>query len=239
MGVGNSLESNILQLSNVSKVYHLSSEVEVPALRGIDLEVQRGEAIAIMGPSGSGKTSLLNMIGALDKPTSGTVIVDGTDITEMSEKEFTHIRRDKISFVFQFFNLLPVLTAYENVELPLLIAGVEEEQRRDRVEHLLSLVGLTERAEHRPDELSGGEQQRVAIARALAKPEESASSVVVLADEPTGDLDTQTGQEIVDVLVNLTKGEGGTLVSVTHDPEVGKQMDKTYRMRDGEIVGVE
>jgi putative ABC transport system ATP-binding protein len=137
--------------------------------------------------------------------------------------------------VFQFFNLLPVLTAYENVELPLLIAGVEEDARKERVDHLISLVGLSERAEHRPDELSGGEQQRIAIARALAKPEGSASSIIVLADEPTGDLDYNTGQEILDVLISLTKGEGGTLITVTHDPEVGEQMDHVYRMRDGQI----
>jgi putative ABC transport system ATP-binding protein len=143
------------------------------------------------------------------------------------------VRRSKISFVFQFFNLLPVLSAYENVELPLLIAGVEEEERIKRVDHLLALVGLAERVEHRPDELSGGEQQRVAIARALAKPPGAASSVIVLADEPTGDLDTQTGEEIMGVLIDLTKGEGGTLITVTHDPDVGEKMDKVYRMRDG------
>ncbi|RLI58324.1 MAG: hypothetical protein DRP09_00115 [Candidatus Thorarchaeota archaeon] len=210
-------------------------EVEVHALRGVSLDIQRGEAIAIMGPSGSGKTTLLNLIGALDRPTSGRVIIDGVDITNMPESQLTEVRRDKISYVFQFFNLLPVLSAYENVELPLLIAGVEEDQRRERVEHLLTLVGLIERADHRPDELSGGEQQRVAIARALAKPQGSASSVVVLADEPTGDLDYNTGKEIMEVLVSLTKGEGGTLITVTHDPEVGETMDKVYRMRDGMI----
>ncbi|MGQ4911706.1 MAG: ABC transporter ATP-binding protein [Candidatus Thorarchaeota archaeon] len=210
-------------------------EVEVHALRGVSLDIQRGEAIAIMGPSGSGKTTLLNLIGALDRPTSGRVIIDGIDITNMPESQLTEVRRNKISYVFQFFNLLPVLSAYENVELPLLIAGVEEDQRRERVEHLLGLVGLIERADHRPDELSGGEQQRVAIARALAKPQGSASSVVVLADEPTGDLDYNTGKEIMEVLVSLTKGEGGTLITVTHDPEVGETMDKVYRMRDGMI----
>jgi len=198
--------------------------------------VKRGEAIGIMGPSGSGKTTLLNLIGALDRPTSGHVGIDGLDITNMDEGELTKIRRDKISFVFQFFNLLPVLSAYENIELPLLISGVDEELRKERVDHLLGLVGLIERADHLPDELSGGEQQRVAIARALAKPKGSASSVIVLADEPTGDLDTQTGEEIMKILIELTKGEGGTLIVVTHDPEVGKQMDKVYNMRDGKIV---
>jgi len=227
----------IVNLNDVSRIYTMG-EIQVSALRGASLQVRRGEAIGIMGPSGSGKTTMLNLIGALDRPTSGNVVIDGVDITKMGEKELTHIRRNKISFVFQFFNLLPVLSAYENVELPLLIAGMEEDLRKERVDHLLGLVGLTERADHRPDELSGGEQQRVAIARALAKPPGSSSSVVVLADEPTGDLDTQTGEEIMKILIDLTKGEGGTLLVVTHDPDVGKQMDKVYNMRDGQIVNV-
>jgi len=210
-------------------------EIEVHALRGVTLQIERGKAIGIMGPSGSGKTTLLNLIGALDRPTSGRVVVDGLDITDMSEHELTQVRRDKISYVFQFFNLIPTLTAYENVELPLLIAGIDEDIRKERVDHLLTLVGLSERAEHRPDEMSGGESQRIAIARALAKPEGSASSIVVLADEPTGDLDYNTGQEILEILVSLTKGEGGTLITVTHDPEVGEQMDHVYKMRDGLI----
>ncbi|MGY5863551.1 MAG: ABC transporter ATP-binding protein [Candidatus Thorarchaeota archaeon] len=210
-------------------------EIEVHALRGVSMQIEKGTSIGIMGPSGSGKTTLLNLIGALDRPTSGTVVVDNVDITNMNESELTKIRRNKISYVFQFFNLLPVLTAYENVELPLLIGGMEEDARKERVDHLLSLVGLTERADHRPDELSGGEQQRVAIARALAKPPESASSIIVLADEPTGDLDYNTGQEILEVLISLTKGEGGTLITVTHDPEVGERMDHLYKMRDGQF----
>ena len=230
-------EDLIVNLQEVSRVYHMG-EVDVHALRGVDLQVKRGEAIAIMGPSGSGKTTLLNLIGALDRPTSGNVMIDGVDITKMTEKQLTKIRRDKISFVFQFFNLLPVLTAYENVELPLLIAGVEEDARKERVDYLLELVGLTDRAEHRPDELSGGEQQRVAISRALAKPPESTSSVVVLADEPTGDLDQVTGENVMKHLVKLTKGEGGTLITVTHDPEAADRMDKVYTIRDGAITDV-
>jgi putative ABC transport system ATP-binding protein len=227
----------IVELNQVSKTY-VMGEIQIPALRGVSFNVSKGEAIGIMGPSGSGKTTLLNLIGALDRPTSGSVIVDGINITTMNESELTMVRRSKISFVFQFFNLLPVLSAYENVELPLLIAGVEEDARIQRVDHLLALVGLTERADHRPDELSGGEQQRVAIARALAKPPGAASSVVVLADEPTGDLDTQTGEEIMGILIDLTKGEGGTLITVTHDPDVGEKMDMVYRMRDGVIESV-
>ncbi|MHA1903048.1 MAG: ABC transporter ATP-binding protein [Candidatus Thorarchaeota archaeon] len=227
----------IVDLESVSRIYTMG-DIQVPALRGVSFKVTRGEAIGIMGPSGSGKTTLLNLIGALDRPTSGSVRIDGLDITNMTEKELTHVRRNKLSFVFQFFNLLPVLSAYENVELPLLIGGVDEQTRKARVDHLLELVGLTDRAEHRPDELSGGEQQRVAIARALAKPSGSASSVVVLADEPTGDLDTSTGEEIMKVLIELTKGEGGTLIVVTHDPDVGEQMDKVFNMRDGQVTKV-
>ena len=223
-----------MDLKSVSRIYNMG-EIEVHALRGVSMQIEKGASIGIMGPSGSGKTTLLNLIGALDRPTSGTVIVDNVDITNMNESELTKIRRNKLSYVFQFFNLLPVLTAYENVELPLLIGGMEEDARKERVDHLLSLVGLTERADHRPDELSGGEQQRIAIARALAKPPESASSVIVLADEPTGDLDYNTGQEILEVLISLTKGEGGTLITVTHDPEVGERMDHLYKMRDGQF----
>ncbi len=228
----------VIDLESVTKTYQMG-EIEVHALRGVSLKVTRGESVGIMGPSGSGKTTLLNLMGTLDRPSSGKIVIDGVDITEMSEKNLTKVRRDKISFIFQFFNLLPVLTAYENVELPLLIAGVSEEVRKERVDHLLNLVGLTDRADHRPDELSGGEQQRVAIARALAKPPGSASSVVVLADEPTGDLDSSTGEEVVKTLIELTKGEGGTLIVVTHDPDVGKKMDRLLVMRDGQFVGNE
>jgi len=234
-GVGDLTESAAIVLRSVSKIYRMGL-VEVHALRGVDLLVRRGEALAIMGPSGSGKTTLLNLIGALDRPTAGTVEIDGIDITQMSEKQLTAVRRDKISFVFQFFNLLPVLTAYENIEMPLLIAGVPEEERQERVEQLLEMVGLTERADHRPDELSGGEQQRVAIARALAKPKSATDSVIVLADEPTGDLDTVTGEEIMKTLRKLTREEGGTLVVVTHDPDVAEKMDRVLTMRDGLIV---
>jgi putative ABC transport system ATP-binding protein len=225
----------IVRLDDVSRTYTMG-EIQVHALTDVSLSIKRGESVAIMGPSGSGKTTLLNLIGALDRPTGGRVHIDGVDITDMSEKDLTNIRREKISFVFQFFNLLPVLSAYENVELPLLISGVDEETRKSRVDHLINLVGLTERAEHRPDELSGGEQQRVAIARALAKPPGSASSIVVLADEPTGDLDSTTGEEIMKILIELTKGEGGTLICVTHDPDVGQKMDRVLKMRDGLIT---
>ncbi|MCF2137976.1 MAG: ABC transporter ATP-binding protein [Candidatus Thorarchaeota archaeon] len=225
----------IVDLHSISRVYRMGL-VEVHALRGIDMQIKRGERIAIMGPSGSGKTTCLNIIGALDKPTSGTVYIDGIDITQKSEKELTKIRRDKISFIFQFFNLLPVLTAFENVEIPLLIAGVDEAERKEEVERLLELVGLSDRATHHPDELSGGEQQRVAIARALAKPPGSTSSIIILADEPTGDLDTSTGEEVMDVLLKSTQKENSTLIVVTHDADVGAKLDRILTMRDGLIV---
>jgi putative ABC transport system ATP-binding protein len=228
-------DDTIVRVDSVSRIYTMG-EIQVHALREVSFDIHKGEAVGIMGPSGSGKTTLLNLIGALDRPTSGQVSIDGVNITEMNEKELTIVRRNKISFVFQFFNLLPVLSAYENVELPLLISGVDEEVRKERVDHLINLVGLADRAEHRPDELSGGEQQRVAIARALAKPPGAASSVVVLADEPTGDLDSATGEEIMRILIELTKGEGGTLICVTHDPDVGEKMDKVLKMRDGRII---
>ncbi|MEM4735698.1 MAG: ABC transporter ATP-binding protein [Candidatus Thorarchaeota archaeon] len=210
--------------------------VEVNALRGVDLEIDRGASIGIMGPSGCGKTTLLNILGTLDRPTSGQVIIDGTDVTDMSERQLTSIRREKISLVFQFYNLLPALTAFENVEIPLVIAGVDEHVRRERVMHLLELVGLSHRADHRPDELSGGEQQRVAIARALAKPPGAPGSTLVLADEPTGDLDTTTGDEVMETLIRVTRQEGSTLVVVTHDIGIARKMDRVVNMRDGRIV---
>ena len=187
--------------------------------------------IAIDGPSGSGKTTLLNLIGALDKPTRGKIYVDGKDLTTMKEKELTTLRRRTIGYIFQFYNLIPVLSAFENVELPMLIAGAPWKERETRALQLLKDVGLADRADHRPDELSGGEQQRVAIVRALAnKPS------IVLADEPTGDLDTKTGAEVMHTLRNLSKSEGATVVIVTHDPIVADLANRVFNMRDGEIV---
>lgn len=195
------------------------------------MEIRRGEFVAVMGPSGSGKTTLLNLIGALDKPTGGKVLIDGQDITLMSEAELTKLRRYKIGFIFQFYNLISVLTSYENVELPMLIAGVRKKEREERATQLLEMVGLLERSEHRPDELSGGEQQRVTIARALAN-----YPSIVLADEPTGDLDTHTGTEVMRFLHELTKKEGVTAIVVTHDPVVTQMADRILRIRDGRIV---
>ncbi|MEQ9715202.1 MAG: ABC transporter ATP-binding protein [Candidatus Asgardarchaeum sp.] len=215
------------------KIYRLG-KVEIQALRGVSISCIRGEVVAVVGPSGSGKTTLLNLIGTLDKPTSGRVFIDGQEVTKLPEKELTKLRRKKIGFVFQFFNLIPVLTAFENVELPLLIAGVPKEEREKRARELLELVGLADRMNHKPDELSGGEQQRVAIARALAnKPS------LLLADEPTGDLDSETGMKVVTLMRDMVKHEHATAIMVTHDMEVAKIADRILKMRDGKIVGEE
>ena len=216
---------------DLRKTYYLG-KVQVPALRGVSVRFFRGEMAVIMGPSGSGKTTLLNLIGTFDRPTGGKVYLDGQDLTGLSEGELTRLRREKIGFVFQFYNLIPVLTAYENVELPMLIAGKPKEERRRRTEELLRLVGLSRRAHHRPDELSGGEQQRVAIARALAN-----RPSILLADEPTGDLDTKTGREVVEALRRAAKEEGVAVIVVTHDPLVAERADRVLEMRDGRIVG--
>src|SRR5881409_3236629 len=190
----------------------------VNALRGVNLTLYQAEFVVITGPSGSGKTTLLNIIGTLDKPSSGKVLIDGDDISGMKDGQLTKLRRHKIGFIFQFHNLIPVLTALENVELPLLTAGVKTGSAGERARLLLGRVGLSERLDHLPDELSGGEQQRVAIARALAN-----EPMLVLADEPTGELDTRTGAEVVKVLYELAKQDGTTVLVVTHDPVVAEK----------------
>ena len=220
----------VVELENLEKSYRLG-KVTVNALRGVTLKLLQGEFMVIMGPSGSGKTTLLNIIGALDKPSSGRALVDGEDITKMSDGQLTKLRRHKIGFVFQFHNLIPVLTALENVELPLITSGVKRKLSRDRAIELLHRVGLHERTDHLPDELSGGEQQRVAIARALAN-----HPRIVLADEPTGDLDTQTGSEVVQLMHSMAKQEGSSVVVVTHDPVVAEKADRLLEMRDGRIA---
>jgi len=196
------------------------------------MTLRKSEFVAVMGPSGSGKTTLLNLIGALDRPTSGKILIDGRDMTHMSEGELTRLRRDKIGFIFQFYNLIPVLTAFENVELPMLIAGARKRERQGRSLKLLQMVGLSQRADFRPEELSGGEQQRVAIARSIAN-----RPSVILADEPTGDLDTKTGGDVMGALRTMSKTEGVTVVVVTHDPVVAEMTDRILLMRDGMIVG--
>ena len=221
----------VVETIDLCKVYRMGL-TEIHALKNVNLKVYRGEMVAVVGPSGSGKTTLLNLIGTLDKPTSGKIYIDGEDITTKSEKELTLLRRRKIGFVFQFYNLIPVLTAYENVELPLLISGVPKKEREKRVRRLLEMVGLEDRMNHRPDELSGGEQQRVAIARALVN-----NPSIILADEPTGDLDTETGLMVVQLMRKLAKEEDSTVIMVTHDPQISEIADRIIYLRDGRIIG--
>jgi len=220
----------VVQVANLEKTYRLGN-VTVNALRGVNLTLYQAEFVVITGPSGSGKTTLLNIIGTLDKPSAGTVAIDGEDITDMKDGELTKLRRYKIGFIFQFHNLIPVLTALENVELPLLTAGVKSKAAKDRAGLMLERVGLKERLTHLPDELSGGEQQRVAIARALAN-----HPKIILADEPTGDLDTKTGTEVVQIMYEAAKKENASVLVVTHDPVVADRAEKLYEMRDGIIT---
>ncbi len=219
----------VVRLENVKKVYSLG-KAKVEALRGVNLSIYPGDYVSLMGPSGSGKSTLLNLIGALDKPTSGRVLIDGTDIGKLSPKALAKLRREKIGFVFQQFNLLQRLTALENVELPMWFAGVGKRKRRKRAKELLELVGLGKRMHHKPTELSGGEMQRVAIARALANNPE-----IILADEPTGNLDSISGAEIIELLEELNR-QGKTLIVVTHDQEFGSRAKRRIRIRDGRIM---
>jgi putative ABC transport system ATP-binding protein len=220
----------VVELENLEKSYRLG-KITVSALRGVTLKLWQGEFMVIMGPSGSGKTTLLNIIGTLDKPSSGRALVDGEDVSRMNDGQLTKLRRHKIGFVFQFHNLIPVLTALENVELPLITSGIRRKMSRERAMELLTRVGLQDRIQHLPDELSGGEQQRVAIARALAN-----HPRIVLADEPTGDLDTQTGSEVVQLMHGMAKQEASSVVVVTHDPVVAERADRLVEMRDGRIL---
>jgi putative ABC transport system ATP-binding protein len=214
---------------NLHKSYLLGATA-VGALRGVDLTVRRGEFVAFMGPSGCGKTTLLNLIGAIDTPSRGRLYVDDVALERLSEDELADLRRDRIGVVFQFYNLLPTLSARENVELPMQFKGTERRQRRERALWLLDRVGLKDRAEHKPAELSGGEQQRVSIARALAN-----QPALVLLDEPTGDLDSATGQEIMALLRDLNQREKVTLLVATHDPLVAQASSRIIRIRDGRV----
>ncbi len=207
---------------------------QVRALDGIDLSVVRGDMVSIVGPSGSGKSTLLNLIGGLDRPTAGTVLIDGQDLSVLSDDNLTRVRRDTIGFIFQFFNLLPTLSCLENVALPLHLRGWSRRKTADRARELLDLVRLGHRLEHRPDELSGGERQRVAIARAL-----SIYPPILLADEPTGNLDTATGIEILNLVRDLHDRLGSTVLVVTHDRSVADSCARTVSLRDGRVVGDE
>jgi putative ABC transport system ATP-binding protein len=206
-------------------------ETTVEALRGIDLTIGKGEFVALVGPSGSGKSTFLNLVGGLDRPTAGELWVDRIELSASKEKALTEHRRRRVGFVFQSFNLLPRLTALENVALPLMFVGIPEGERLDRARDLLVRVGLEGRLEHRPTQLSGGEQQRVAIARALV-----GRPAIILADEPTGNIDTATGAEIMALLRNLNRDQGVTLLLVTHDPEAASFADRVIQLRDGQIV---
>lgn len=218
----------MIRTEHLTKIYRMG-EAEVYALHDVNLEIQNGEFVAIVGPSGSGKSTLLNMIGCLDKPTSGSVFIDGVDTAWLSDNELAEIRREKIGFVFQQFNLVHTLNALENVALPLFFAGVGRETRLKRAKELLLNVGLEDRIYHKPSELSGGEQQRVAIARALANNPE-----IIIGDEPTGNVDTETGNAIMDVLEGLNK-EGHTIIVVTHNIEIAARAGIRKRMRDGRV----
>jgi ABC-type lipoprotein export system ATPase subunit len=221
----------IIQATGVHKVYH-TGMVSVLALRGIDLSVRRGEMLAVMGPSGCGKTTLLNCLSGLDTPDQGQISIEGVSLSGMSDHERTDYRARRMGFVFQFYNLLPVLSAVENVELPLLVSGVRLREARTRALEALAQVGLAERANHRPAELSGGERQRTTIARSLVN-----RPALVWADEPTGDLDSETAHEIMDVLVDLNREQGLTFILVTHDRGVGARCQRIVWMRDGLVEG--
>jgi len=229
---GTSLSDDlIIQAIGVQKVYH-TGLVSVPALRGVDLCVRRGEMVAIMGPSGCGKTTLLNCLSGLDTADQGQIAIEGVSLSEMSDHQRTDYRARRMGFVFQFYNLLPVLSAVENVELPLLVSGVRMGEARKRALESLVQVGLAQRAYHRPAELSGGERQRTTIARALVN-----RPVLVWADEPTGDLDSDTANEIMDVLVSLNREQQLTFILVTHDRSVGARCGRIVRMRNGLVEG--
>lgn len=222
----------ILRAVQLARRYRIGSTV-VEALRGIDFAVEEGSFTAIMGPSGSGKSTLMNLLGCLDRPSSGQLFLRGTDVSRLSEDDLARVRNQEIGFVFQQFNLLPSLTALENVELPLGYAGVPARERRRRAEEMLRQVGLADRAAHRPVELSGGQQQRVAIARALVN-----KPAILLADEPTGALDSQTGREIMTLFSDLNR-QGHTIIVVTHEQEIAEFARRIIRLRDGKIEAIE
>jgi len=225
-----------VEVENLSKIYVLGKggSIKVPAVDGVSFKIKRGEFMLLMGPSGSGKTTLFNMIGGLDKPSEGTVYIDEVDISRLDAYELAWLRNKKIGYIFQTFNLIPVLTAFENVELPMVFAGVDREEREKKVKDLLEKVGLGERMHHKPNELSGGQQQRVAIARALAN-----DPALILADEPTGNLDLNTGLEIINLLKQLNRENGVTVMTATHDLKMLDVADRILWLRDGKIERIE
>ena len=216
----------VIQTIDIKKIYHMGN-VEVHALAGVSFKIRRGEVVAIMGPSGSGKSTLMNLLGCLDRPTSGSYILDGEEVSTLDDNELAGIRNRKVGFVFQSFNLLPRQSALSNVELPMRYAGVTRD-RVDRARAALDSVGLADRMGHKPTELSGGQQQRVAVARALVN-----NPAILMADEPTGNLDSKSGKEIIDLLLNLNRTSGTTLIVVTHDQAIASQTQRIIRLRDG------
>lgn len=222
----------MIKIESLKKTYYTGT-VAVEALQGVSFHIKPGEFVAIMGPSGSGKSTVMNLLGLLDRPTSGTYILDNVEVSKLNENELAGTRNRKIGFVFQTFNLLPRLTALKNTELPMLYAGIKPAERREKALMALKKVGLTERMHHRPNEMSGGQNQRVAIARALVN-----NPSVLLADEPTGALDTRTGVEIMEIFQGLHR-EGATIVLVTHEPDIAKFAQRILRFRDGRLVSDE
>ncbi len=225
--------NNIVRVSNVLKDFTMGKTI-VQVLKGIDLQIKTGEYVSIMGPSGSGKTTLFNMIGGLDKPSSGSVFIDEIDISQLDAYELAWLRCRKIGYIFQTFNIIQVMTALENVTLPMIFAGVPDDEARDRGLELLDLVGLKERFQHKPFELSGGQQQRVAVARALAN-----DPAIILADEPTGNLDLSTGDEIIKLLKMLSQEKDVTIISATHDLKMLNVSDRVIWISDGKIGKIE
>jgi len=220
---------DVVRCENVWKIFNHGTPSEVKALQGVNMKIEKGDFISIMGPSGSGKSTLLNCIGSLDKPTKGRIFIDGKDISKLDENGLADFRRNKIGFVFQFFNLIPGLTAIQNVELPMVFKGIPQEERRKRAEDLMKKVELEKRMDSKPSQLSGGESQRVAIARALAN-----DPVVIFADEPTGNLDSKSGKNVIEILKKLNK-DNKTIVIITHDQSISNQANKIIKMRDGKV----
>lgn len=221
----------MIHASQIVKRFNIGTENEIEILHGIDLDVKKGEFVSIIGTSGSGKSTLMNIIGLLDKPTEGAYILDGIDVCRASDNQLSHIRNQKIGFVFQTYNLIPRTSALKNVELPMLYAGVGAKERRERAKELLELVEMDKRMENTPDALSGGQKQRVAIARALVN-----NPSIILADEPTGALDSATGRKIMDLFHKLHEEQGITIVFITHSPELAKETERILTLKDGRIV---
>lgn len=220
----------LIEIKDIYKIYNEGKESEVRALDGVSLQIDRGEFVAIVGQSGSGKSTMMNVLGCLDIPTYGTYLLNGTEVTELSDRQLAHIRNKEIGFIFQGYNLIPALTAYENVELPLIYQGISVFQRKERVMAALERVGMADRFGHRPSEMSGGQQQRVAIARAIAT-----HPPIIMADEPTGALDSKTGKHVLEILHSLHEG-GSTIILITHDNGIAATAHRIVRISDGHIV---